>query len=146
MLSGLIDCFDSNHQIHIDKIISEHGGSKELIQIPTSQVKTILKENGIKEVDYCNIDVEGGEISVLKSIDFASVRIKVFTIENNNRTDDTRKFLRQRGYKFIWRLGSDEVYEYHSKRLDLMVLWRLEKIKNNFFLFGLAVKRRIFKG
>jgi len=145
MLSGLIDFFDEKHLTRIDKIISEHGGSKEIIKVPAHPIKTILSEKGIYEVDYCNIDVEGGEMTVLKSIDFSAVKIRVFTIENNYGTNNVKKFLTTKGYRLIGKLGSDEVYEHHSKRYDLMMDWRIKRIKNKVALLSNSIKMRIFR-
>jgi FkbM family methyltransferase len=130
MLSGLINFFDEKHLNRIESIINEHGGNKTVINIPSIPLKDIFIQNSINEIDYCNIDVEGGEITVLNSIDFCKVKIKVFTIENNNRTTHVRDFLRSHGYKLIGKLGADEVYELNSKRYDLMIHWRIKKISN----------------
>ncbi|MDQ2719746.1 MAG: FkbM family methyltransferase [Bacteroidota bacterium] len=143
MLSGLMDCFDKRHLERIDKIIIEHGGEKSIINIPAFPLKDIFQQYSIIEIDYCNIDVEGGEINVLNSIDFSKVKIKVFTIENNYRTKTIRNFLSAKGYNLISRLGADEVYEHQSKRYGLMLQWRISKIKNYIILLWRSAKRKI---
>lgn len=143
MLSGIAHFFDQKHHDRIDKIIEEHGGGKTLMEIESLPIKDILEQHSITEVDYFNIDVEGGEMSVLNSIDFTKAKIKVFTIENNYRTKQVFNFLKPKGYSFLGRLGADEVYELHSKRYDLMVQWRIKKAKNYLLLLGKTVKRKI---
>jgi|SRR6185312_11485084 len=143
MLSGLMDFFGEKQLDRIDETIKEHGGNKIVIEIPGFPVKDILEQQSITSVDYCNIDVEGGEMSVLNSIDFSKVKIKVFTIENNYKTKMIRNFLYPLGYKLIGKLGADEVYEYHSRRYDLMIEWRINKIKNYFSLLSKSMKRKI---
>jgi FkbM family methyltransferase len=142
MLSGLLDFFDERHLQRIDRTIKEHGGSKEIINVSAMPLKDVFSEYSIKLVDYCTIDVEGGEISVLQSIDFSKVTIKVLTIENNNRTKDVRIFLQPLGYKLIAKLGGDEVYELNSYRYDLMLKWRLDKKINSIRLMWKGLKRR----
>jgi FkbM family methyltransferase len=130
MLSGLINTFDKNHLERIGKIIREHGGSKKVIRVQAFPIHTILEQNCIQTIDYCNVDVEGGEMDVLESIDFSKVEIKVFTIENNYGKNDVRNYLAQRGYKLISKIGSDEVYELNSKRYDIIITWKFNKLRN----------------
>ena len=144
MLSGLINFFDENHYNRIETIIKEHGGSKTIIDIPSMPLKDIFAQHSITEIDYCNIDVEGGEMAVLNSLDFSKVCIKVFTIENNNRTNRVRDFLGPKGYKLIGKLGADEVYELNSKRYDLMLQWRLDRVRNYLKLLERSISKKFF--
>lgn len=130
MLSGLLEFLDPKHLIRIDETIIKYGGTKEVINVVASPIKDILKAKDITEVDYCNIDVEGGELSVLKSIDFSKVTIKVFTVENNYANTEIKKFLSKEGYKRIWKVGADDVYELHSKRYKLMSKLKIKELKN----------------
>jgi len=130
MLSGYIDSFDENHINRIDQLIKTHGGKKELIEVPVLPFKIIAEKHNIEIVEYCNIDVEGGELNVLRSIDFKKVKIKVFTIENNNDSKEVCNFLKPFGYKLIHKLGADEVYELSSKRYQLILNYKIKKLKN----------------
>lgn len=129
MLSGLLHFLDPKHLQRIDESIKQHGGSKTVIDLPSVPVKAILEDHDISKIDYCNIDVEGGELSVLKSIDFSKVKIKVFTIENNYGSKDIHNFLKKVGYLKIGRVGADEVYELNSVRYDLLLQMKYRKIK-----------------
>lgn len=131
MLSGLLDFFDQKHLDRIDRTIEEHGGSKSVIEIPALPMHEILRRNSIKHVDYCNIDVEGGEMSVLKSIDFSAVTIKLFTIENNYSTTVVSDFLKSHGYSLIGKVGADDVFELHSKRYMQILKLQLKAILGN---------------
>lgn len=130
MLSGILEFFDKRHLMRIDRAIEEHGGEKRLIEIPALPLQYIFKEHKLKTIDYCNIDVEGGEMQVLKSIDFSNIDIKVFTIENNFGTKAVREFLKPLGYSLIAKIGADEVYEKDSKRYILKLKFRLKMMKN----------------
>lgn len=143
MLSGILEFFDNRHLARIDCIIREHGGEKIIIDIAALPMEDIFREYSLKQIDYCNIDVEGSEMKVLESIDFSKVQIKIFTIENNYRTKTIKNFLTSKGYKLIGKLGADEVYELNSKRYDLMLKWRMDKAKSFLRLLGKSIKKKI---
>lgn len=131
MLSGILEFLNPAHLERIDDTIKKNGGTKTIMNLAAKPIKSILSEKNISSIDYCNIDVEGGELSVLKSIDFSLVRIKVFTIENNYKADEVKKYLYEKGYKRIWRIGADDVYEYNSHRYMMMLKFRYRDIKEN---------------
>lgn len=64
----------------------------------------------MNSIDLCSIDVEGGELQVLKSIDFEKTNIECFLIENNYGDKDVEYFLTNRGYELINKLEWDDVY------------------------------------
>lgn len=130
MLSGILEFFDEKHIERIDQTLKRHGGEKEIIEVPALPLQHIIEQHGIQSIDYCNIDVEGGELQILKSIDFSEVDIKVFTVENNDGTKDVRDFLYKFGYSLIAKIGADEVYEKHSKRYLMICKQRLKPIKD----------------
>ena len=76
-------------------------------------LKDILAERNIKEIDFISLDVEGVELQVLEGIDFHQVNIKCFTIENEDNMKmiyKIRRYLCDRGYWLIARLGQDDVF------------------------------------
>lgn len=143
MLSGLIDFFDKKHVKRIDQAIAEYGGSKTEVNVEGIPISDILETHSVESIDYCSIDVEGGEIAVLNSIDFSKVRIKVFTIENNYGGNQVKKFLKPYGYKLIAKLGSDEVYQWKSSRYDLMLRLKVSAFMNFGSELKLSLKRKI---
>lgn len=44
-------------------------------------VRSQLERYGVTDIDYFNLDVEGGELNTLKSIDWDKTRIKVISVE-----------------------------------------------------------------
>lgn len=143
MLSGLIDMFDEKHLLRIDTEIKNNGGGKRLIDVAVKPLKIILEEHHYKFIDYCNIDVEGGEIGVLKSIDFSKVQIKVFTIENNYNSKEIRNFLKPYGYKLLAKLGADEVYHLNSMRYDLIIKFRIKRTKDYWNILKSRIKSKM---
>jgi hypothetical protein len=121
MLSGMVDMYDQRHIERIDQTIREHGGDKRIVDIPAMPLSEILEDRKIKKIDYCNIDVEGGEMNVLNSINLNNICIRFFTIENAYGSPAIRKYLKRYGYSMIKILGADEVYEKNSKRYGMMI-------------------------
>ena len=62
-------------------------------------------------IDYLSIDVEGGEMDILESIDFDLYKIKVLSIENNYPSEiNYEKYLSEKGFCYIDSVGVDEIY------------------------------------
>lgn len=78
--------------------------SSSLVQVPCMQVTQVLKEHDIAHIDVFFLDVEGGELTTLQTIDFEdeSIQIDIFVVEmdNTNPTKDEtiRKMLQSHGY------------------------------------------------
>tara|TARA_A100001015_G_C14975549_1_gene707091 strand:+ start:987 stop:1790 length:804 start_codon:yes stop_codon:yes gene_type:complete len=50
-------------------------------------------------IDYLSIDTEGGELEILKSIDFKNYKFKIITCEHNHKNkNEIKKFLDNKGY------------------------------------------------
>ena len=90
------------------------GYSIDYIQART--LSSILKESKLKnkKIDFLNIDIEGNEINALKTLDFEIYRPKLICVEIHNFTSNRLKkvnfkdhsiykFLKQKGYKHIWK-------------------------------------------
>jgi FkbM family methyltransferase len=123
-LGGLIEKYDSRHLDRIDKdIVRYNAKGKNIISVRGYNINEVLLENKMTNIDYLSIDTEGGELSILKGIDFNKIKIKVITVEVNypessllmkiknfflKNSIDT--FLNSKGYKLIAKLNCDEVY------------------------------------
>ncbi|MCX2717594.1 FkbM family methyltransferase [Helicobacter sp. MIT 21-1697] len=113
MLSGIMSEYNKEHLERIEREIAEFGGSKKIIKIQGMKFDSIMANHkDIKEIDYLSIDVEGGEMSILESIDFSKYHIHLIGIEDNYPQDSgIYEFLSARGYKEIIRLGCDRFFE-----------------------------------
>lgn len=109
MLSGLYNEYDSRHLMRIQREIQQHGGSVEVQDVMSFSFNQLLHDHQIFHIDYLNIDVEGAELSILKSIDFKTFDISVISCENNYRDYRIPKFLKKAGYTFHSVVG-DEFY------------------------------------
>lgn len=130
MLSGVVDSYASEHLERIDEILKTDGGSKKEIEVKSVPLHNIEQLSGV-EIDYCSIDTEGHEYSVLKSIDFDKVKINCFTIENNYHDSKVRDLLFKNGYMLMFRIGDDDVF-IKKEKYDIGIkfrtfLYRLKK-------------------
>jgi hypothetical protein len=70
---------------------------------------SLLDSAGLKHVDYCSIDVEGAERSILENFNFRDYDIGVFSIESSDTTS-LKDILAPAGYRLADVIGSDEIY------------------------------------
>lgn len=84
------------------------------IKVKCKQLKNIIAETNITHVDFFSLDVEGGELEVLKSIDWGLVDIYLICIElcNEDTSKDElcREFLKNKGFEFIIRIGLNDYW------------------------------------
>ena len=64
-----------------------------------------------KDIDYLSIDIEGGEMNLLKSIDFKTNSIKVISVENNiPKEQNFKNFFEEVNFTYLDRIGQDEIF------------------------------------
>jgi FkbM family methyltransferase len=109
--SGIIDSFHRKHQSRINKLENnpKYKG-KKVVTLETIPLKEIFEQANVTKVDYCSIDVEGGELAVLKSIDFDKVDIYCFSLENNFNDQEPIEYLKSKGYKQVKQVGADLIF------------------------------------
>jgi len=101
MLSGLVNKYDPEHVKRIDYEIKKFGGSKYTIIVKTYKLNDLLEEHNIYDIDLLSIDTEGGELDILKSIDFDKFFIKAIVVENNYHSKEFKRLLESKGFEFI---------------------------------------------
>ena len=96
------------------EIISNNQESKT----QSINLKTIIFEQAVPKnvnVDYLSIDIEGGEIDLLNSINFDNNNIKVVSVENNVPAElNFKDFFDNKNFVYFDRVGQDEIF-YNSK-------------------------------
>lgn len=101
-----------------------HKHSNKYI-VETTQFDKLFDEYNVKYVDFMTLDVEGGELDVLSTIDFSKVEIYVICIEldehNPLKDKQCRDLLLQNGFKFNSRMFINEfwVNENYSRKSEL---------------------------
>jgi len=103
-----------HHNLRDDEII------KKIIQ--TRRLDNILEENNFDNIDFMNLDVEGHELEVLKTINFKKTKVRYICIEMINHNDLSIK-------------NSDQI-------LDLLETNKFEQLKK--FDFNYIFKNKEF--
>ena len=89
------------------------GRLKVLDELPLEglPLQTLLAQHGVPHVDLFSLDVEGAELSVLRTLPWAaaSPSFGVFMIENGNATD-IREFLASQGVEYVGSLLWDAFF------------------------------------
>ncbi len=112
MLSGEQKHLANESIIRIKELTQKYRGQINVIPVPILSLNELLLDCGFSAIDFLSMDVEGGELELLKHLDFDLFDIHVMAIENNQREADPRirHLLESRGFKFFKRLEQDEIY------------------------------------
>ncbi len=111
MFSGIANRHDDERKRSIAEELQTHGGSSELIAVEARTFAEIAAECGFSEVTYLSIGTEGGEMDILKSIDFGRIRIHALTVDCNATTINAMNgFMRTKGYELIKTIGPDLLF------------------------------------
>ncbi len=100
------------------------------ITVPSKQIDTLVDELNIEVIDYCKIDVEGGELNVLRGAlkTLSQQRVKVFQIEIDNAT------YRGAGYQTQDLIKLLETYGYYTDSQSLQIINNPKSSGNFFFV------------
>ena len=95
-------------------IISKNNSSKtKILKLQTITFEQIVPRD--IDIDYLSIDIEGGEMNLLNSINFDNNNIKVISVENNIPEEQNFKnFFNKKNFIYFDRIGQDEIF-YNSK-------------------------------
>ena len=100
------------------KNAKRHNATIVEIEVACFTLHSLLDKFGYKEIDFLSVDTEGGELDILKSIDFVQTRVNVISVENNYYTDAVRKHLESRGFLYIGTFKVDEIYVFGGTELQ----------------------------
>lgn len=107
-LNGLIYEYHESEKYRINEYNMKEGVDYSYIDVECVTFESLVKETSI---DYLSLDTEGNELKILNTIDFNRYNIKTITVENNLYDDRFKKFFSdKKDYRFVIRLGCDEVY------------------------------------
>ena len=110
MLSGLVGKYDKRHLARIDKSLRRTAGSKREIHVECVTLPTLAERFGFSEVDFLSLDTEGGELEILRTIDFQRMPVRVISVENNYFTHDIERYLVSQGFECAGSFRADEIY------------------------------------
>lgn len=88
------------------------GLRSRAMTVAAKTLDTILTEANPPQVDFVSIDVEGGEVDILKGFDMTRWRPRVVMVEVNSRVRSAgiRDAFRRRGYVYLTSIEINDVY------------------------------------
>lgn len=120
----------SNSLINQQNSLIQRGENQKKIPIKSFKLETLLKIHKINNFEYLNIDTEGNEAEIVKSIDFQKYKPILVTVEINNffsnksNKDEIIKYFSLNSYELFNIIGVtyifvnkdhiDKVFEYIS--------------------------------
>ena len=105
-MSGINDRFFKRN---IDIISTNQPSKTKSVSLKTITFDEIVPKN--RDIDYLSIDIEGGEMNLLKSIDFKINNIKVVSVENNvPKEQNFKNFFEEVNFTYLDRIGQDEIF------------------------------------
>ena len=100
---------DSSFKRNINIISNNQISKTKSINLKTITFDEIVPKN--IDIDYLSIDIEGGEMNLLKSIDFKINKIKVISVENNiPKEQNFKNFFEEINFTYLDRIGQDEIF------------------------------------
>ena len=105
-MSGINNSFFKRN---IDIISNNQSSKTKSLNLKTITFSDIVPKD--TDIDYLSIDIEGGEMSLIESINFDIVNIKVISVENNiPKEQNFKNFLETRNFNYFDRIGQDEIF------------------------------------
>jgi FkbM family methyltransferase len=107
MTGGLLDAFAPEQRAYVE----QNAGEQQIVTVPVRRLDGLLRERGVRHIDFLSADIEGAERAAVESLDPDEFTIDVMCLENLGADAALRTLLDQRGYDFICRFpGGDEIY------------------------------------
>ena len=94
-----------------------HGCEMREIDVNCYTLQMLAEQFGIQEIDFLSVDTEGGELEILKSIDFDKTPVKVVSVENNYYDREFRRFMETNGFIYVGSFRVDEIYVFGGQEL-----------------------------
>ncbi len=94
-----------------------HAGSnkQEQYEVECKPLSAIFSETGCDKVDLLSLDVEGGELEVLQTIDWSKVEIRLILFElddyDQEKNEACREIMIKQGFKFKKRIGNNDLWK-----------------------------------
>ena len=100
---------------HMTKNFIDRWHSKSnTIKVKTKTLSDIFQEKNIKYIDFFSLDVEGGELDVLKTIKWEDINIYLICIEldrhNEKKNKECRQILIDNGFIFKVKMSINEFW------------------------------------
>ena len=99
-----------HHNLKNDEIIKK--------KIHTKRLDKILDDNNVEVIDFMNLDIEGHELEVIKTINFEKIKIHYICVEMINHNDLSKSnsaqienLLKKNGFELIKKFDFNYIFE-----------------------------------
>ena len=100
---------DDSFKENLDIISNNKISKTKSYNLKTLTFDQIVPKNS--DIDYISIDIEGGEMNLLNSINFDNYNIKVISVENNSpEKQNFKNFFEDKNFIYFDRVGQDEIF------------------------------------
>ena len=120
--------FYENSLINQQNSLIKNNNNQSEKKISCFTLDKILEKHKINNLDYLNVDVEGNELNVIKSINFKKYKPLLISIESNDiiledyLKDDTFKHLVDNEYVFINKIGVTNIFVHKTYKTKISEL------------------------
>lgn len=110
--SGELDVLDiHNTDGHKKRIKRESDNNMEYIEVDTITFDELMSNyKDITHIDFMSLDIEGGELDVLKSINFDKYSFGLITVEYNDNYKEILELMISKGYKKLMDNHCDMIF------------------------------------
>lgn len=118
--SGLLRYFEPAAVVYLENHYrnAEKKPEYKVHWVKVRPTMDVLAEAGVSHIDYFSLDVEGAEMTILRSLDFSKVTIDLFSIEDNvTPWVEHRALLEPLGYTWFGAQGVDAFF-LHQRLID----------------------------
>lgn len=101
-VGGLVETMS---KAHADAFFAD---SSMKIKVPCGPIGDVLHFAGVKRIDFFSIDVEGGELFIVDTMDWVNIPVHVVILERGDHTESTERIdriLTEAGFKFFGNVG-----------------------------------------
>jgi FkbM family methyltransferase len=115
------------------------------VEVDLVTLDDLLAECGNPKPDFVSIDVEGGELDVLKGFALAKHRPDLLLMEDHVQDLRLHFYLRRQGYKLIKRTGSNNWYIPREVAFSISVAERLRLFRKMYLATPLRQLKRVLR-
>ena len=109
---GVLDVLDTHNTAgHKERIERESDNNMEYIEVYTITFEELMSNyKNINHIDFMSLDIEGGELDVLRSIDFDKYSFGLITVEYNENYNEILELMNSKGYKKLMDNNCDLIF------------------------------------
>ena len=100
----------------------------EIHRVEVTTISAVLSDAALEKLDYLSLDLEGHELAALRGLDFDRWQPRLILIEDHLYDLELHRYLKSKGFKLVYRLGSNNWYVPNGTRFpmcDRRMRWEL---------------------